>query len=297
MLKTALPLSLLAISMCSCGTVVPQIHEPWEESDEVDFDLVNRIKRSIYCELRTSVHDLGRLKGQVRGPMEDAIPDSWGVQETLKLTMDETGSVNPSASYNETFRTAVIPLRPPVNFPQSFSLPISAQLSSQAVRIDSYYSFYSAKGLKSDFDEKETSCSDINDPHKPMDRHGSSYLLTGNVGIKSWLKSAIQANYYPPSSAGATFKDGVIQYDIKFVVITAGTVNPTWRLAPVSTAVGNLPLVSGNRTRTHDLLLTFGPADVKKGKASPSAQSIALHSAGQTEQSVSSAFRSVLQQP
>jgi hypothetical protein len=102
-----------------------------------------------------------------------------------------------------------------------------------------------------------------------LNRRGFSPLLSGNLGIKSWLQGAIDAQSKIPSTVLApkivSSKLDVLSYNIKFVVITSGSANPTLKLVNLS-AGKNFPLFSGNRTRTHGLTLTLGPNDQAVGE-------------------------------
>jgi hypothetical protein len=94
---------------------------------------------------------------------------------------------------------------------------------------------------------------------------GSSLLLDSDLGITQWLYNALYIDYFNPSSevtkdADGAFKQEYLSYHIQFVVISSGSATPTWKLVRLTTGNGSLPLVGANRTRTHDLLLTFGPA-------------------------------------
>ena len=49
--------------------------------------------------------------------------------------------------------------------------------------------------------------------------------------------------------------------------------NPQWKLVRIATNQGGTPLLSANRTRTHDLLITFGPTgDPGSGKKNKGSQ-------------------------
>ena len=298
---------LVASALCGCGAHTPQLHEVWEEAD-LDDDLALRVKKSIYCEFRLAVAALGPVKVYLAGKPVDSIPDDWGAQITLQLQVDETSALSASAAYNRTLPTAVAKFagQSPVNVPQMFSLPVSGTGSTQATRIDKYYSFFSMKDLKKPYDPVETSCRKNTEDFQDLDRHGSSPLLSGDLGIATWLRGALHAQTAIPSSllpkSQATKLD-VLSYDIKFIIITNGTINPTWRLVSLSTAVGALPLFSANRTRTHDLLLTLGPTQQvstssKKGEkgsvSAPSLEAANVHLTGEFQQAISSAFRSSL---
>ena len=119
-----------------CGTYVPQLHEVWEQADVSDPTFVERIKQSIYCELRKAVT---AEMGQSAPPngTGKAIPDDWGAQITLSLEVDETGALSAAGT------RAV-----GIGGPNLFTLGLGATLSSQATRTDKYYSYFSAVQLK-----------------------------------------------------------------------------------------------------------------------------------------------------
>lgn len=58
---------------------------------------------------------------------------------------------------------------------------------------------------------------------------------------------------------GKTAKLDVLTYEIKFIMVSNGNITPTWKLVNVTASSGNLPLLNLGRTRTNDLILTFGP--------------------------------------
>jgi hypothetical protein len=74
------------------------------------------------------------------------------------------------------------------------------------------------------------------------------------------------------AGAAKQAKFDVYSYQVKFVVVTSGGVNPVLRLTSLATGVGNQPLLSGGRTRTHELILTFGP-----GKDVPDRAALQVH--------------------
>jgi hypothetical protein len=55
------------------------------------------------------------------------------------------------------------------------------------------------------------------------------------------------------------FPQDSFSQEIKFIIISSGNAQPTWKLLPVSANAGNPPFFSVGRTRTHDLLITIGP--------------------------------------
>jgi hypothetical protein len=171
----------------------------------------------------------------------------------MVLTVEEVGAVNPSAAYNDVLPNV---LKKGVTVPQSFALNAGGTVSSDATRSDTTYSYYNVGRL-------------VNGPNKicdsPPDLRGSSPLLKSDLGITDYLYAVVPgADAFPSSSpakggVGKTAKVDVYSYEVKFIVVTNGNINPTWKLVNLSAGTGNLPLVNAGRTRTHDLILTFGP--------------------------------------
>jgi hypothetical protein len=58
--------------------------------------------------------------------------------------------------------------------------------------------------------------------------------------------------------AGGFAQDSISQ-EIKFIIVSTGNIQPTWKLVQVSANTGNPPFFSTGRTRTHDLIITIGP--------------------------------------
>lgn len=229
---------LPALTLGGCGRYVPQMQEAWETSRTpvltAGGDLEYKIREKIYCDIVQAVHDNDIL-----------LPSRWGVQTTVDLQVDETGALNPGVSFIE-----------PLSDSQSRSLGLGATLSSQGTREDKFSTYWNLDKLRR---FSGGTCA--------ADRpsfHGSSLLLESELGISSWLRDRLQTDRALPSSqipsdAGDTFKQDVMSYHIKFVVISSGTVNPVWKLVRISAGDGST-LLTADRTRTHDLLVTFGPA-------------------------------------
>jgi hypothetical protein len=235
-------LSLATVSvglmLGGCGTYVPQIQEAWETSRTpvltAGGDLEFKIREKIYCDIVQAIQENDAL-----------LPSRWGVQTTVDLQVDESGALNPGVSFIE-----------PLSDGQSRSLGLGATLSSQGTREDKFSTYWNLDKLRK---FRGGTC----DTDKPALR-GSSLLLQSELGISAWLRDRLQSERALPSSqipsdAGDTFKQDVMSYHVKFVVISSGSVNPVWKLVRLSAGDGST-LVTANRTRTHDLLVTFGPA-------------------------------------
>jgi hypothetical protein len=251
----ALPIML---AVTGCGTMVPSQTEVWE-TREIDNDMAFRIKRSIFCELIAAIRSTNEFYDATSNS-PDVIPPDYGVQLQTTLTVEESTALNPSLTYNRTLaNTSVMG----ATVGQMFNLGVGATASSTATRVDTGYSYYviekiAAKGKNKNF------CADLADP---TSRAGSSPLLKSDLGIETFLRNAVKAAVVLHSSVPGTGKKDakldVYSYEVKFAVITNGSVNPVWKLVNVSADTGSLPLVNAGRTRTHDLLITFGPNSSK----------------------------------
>jgi hypothetical protein len=234
----------VCVALSGCGTYIPQMQEGWETSRTpvltAGGDLEFKIREKIYCDIVQAVHDNDAL-----------LPTRWGVQTTVDLQVDETGALNPGVSFID-----------PLTDGQSRSLGLGGTLSSQGTREDKFGNYWNLDKLRK---FSGGTC----DQDRPS-FHGSSFLLESHLGISEWLRDRLQSEFALPSSsipkdAGDTFKQDVISYHVKFVVITSGTANPVWKLVRFSAGEGST-LASLGRTRTHDLLITFGAA-FKPGSA------------------------------
>jgi hypothetical protein len=244
----------MATTLSGCGTYVPQIQEFWEGVD-VTGDMEWRIKQNIFCE---TVHALRAVRQTILVDHQRSIPDSYGVQLQVNLTVEEVGALNPSVALNNTIPNGLVNK---VTVPQSFVFNGAATLSSTATRTDTFYSYYNVGNISRP--GANSWCEDV---AAAENIHlGSSPLLKYNLGIEDYLREQVQGADVLSSSApakggaGKTAKVDVYSYEVKFVVVTSASASPVWKLVNVSAGTGSLPLVNAGRTRTHDLILTFGP--------------------------------------
>jgi hypothetical protein len=247
----------------------------------------------------------------------------------LSLQVDESIALTPGVSFTQLLPNVVkifgvIPAAKTLNsvtVAQSFSLGFGGTLSSEALRIDKFNTYYSVGDLR----KRPTAvCSDGKpDPEgdplihdlKLTPPKSSPLLIESDLGIKDWLIGAMMFDTFLPSSrqpspasnAGGKFEgkfegkvegpfegrakgtfegktssggsssggsksssggggspsgsDGQDSFsrEIKFIIISNGNIQPTWKLIQVSANTGNTPFFSTGRTRTHDLLMTIGP--------------------------------------
>ena len=163
----------------------------------------------------------------------------------ISLQVAENSGFNPNITYNN-----------PLSAMQSFNLALGANFNTTATRIDVLNSYYIAgKIAKPGVVER---CRKDRPPYG-----SSSPLLESDLGIENFLRdAATQADLYPSSTPPEAKKDAkvdVFSYQVKFEIISNGSVNPSWKLTKISAETGSMPLLSAGRTRTHYLLLTFGP--------------------------------------
>jgi len=236
--RTLIALSALLV-IGGCGTYVPALEEPGESAPRFsEFSpggtLAFKIKAKVYCDIVDAV---------VATRSEGILPTGWAVQTTLNLQVDESSSFNPGVTFIEPLRAS-----------ETFTLGLGGVLSSQGTREEKFGAYWNLDKLRS---RTGNPC------RSDEERVSGSSLLLSELGVTEWLRDSLKSRFYLPSSAGEKsdpfFKQDFLSYHVRFVVVSSGGITPTWKLVRVSTGNGGLPLVGAGRTRTHDLLLTFGP--------------------------------------
>jgi len=276
--KWAYPAALLTISfyLTGCGTYVPEIAEPWDGPDgtrELEFN----IKKAVFCEIRDAVRSVN-IKETLNGRPVEYLPGDWGAQVTLSLQVDETSAVNPGASAVNPMPNYLLrfPVGGTVTAAQSFALGGGATVSSQSSRTDKFNMYYLVSDLRMPIDVQNDICT--------KSPPGYSFFLLSDLGIKKWLKDALEVDRRLPSSVppvsatsltggGATAEGGTkssagglnpkpdtISYEVKFVLVSSGNITPTWKLVRFSANTGSVPFLGAGRTRTHNLIITLGPS-------------------------------------
>lgn len=246
MQKTSLYLALSAIiTLGGCGTYVPEIQD-FGDSATGDISragqlYVSNIVESIRCEVRNAVYDLYNQEAQTpsgAGLKQIAFLDTWAAQITLNLTVDEKGVVAPTSN--------ILPIGQPKNW--IFNLGLGASGSSEAQRIDKVSFIYPVSDLKK---------------YRCQTRPNGAFLEASDLKFKEWLYDAVdlegQELVHYPSNSNGPLKQNVLYYEVKFDVITTGSVSPGWKL--VNATINQTgTFLTASRERTHDLQITFGPA-------------------------------------
>lgn len=305
----------LATALAGCGTSVPRIPEVWDLVADQDAtqDMEMQIKRAIFCELRSAVQIARKrvqLKTYYHGKLvstdaDQPVPDSWGVQSTLKFTVEESTKLNPGATYLWTLNKATA---------ETFSLGAGGQVSSDATRTDTFESFYTISDLYNVLSEKQV-CENRESQNIGPPSRSSPFVVLSDLGIRDWLPAATETSAYlrssrkdpsgegPPLGSAGSFSADSFSYDVKFVIVTDVNVTPVWKLVRVSTP-SSPSLFDTSRTRTHELILTIGPGTTvavknSKGKTvsrtvGPSQSAANSHLAQQIGSAVATSLRPVV---
>jgi hypothetical protein len=276
-----------SISLCACGTYVPNIQE--HPGGPVEGQaIVKAILHNINCEITEAIHDIiKRDKEQIaplnRGKRTAEWLEDWGVQTTLTLTLDEKGSLNP-----------VVNWLPPSPANAIFNLAGAASLSSEGMRIDKINSYNTVQ------DFLHFQC---------VERPNGLWLLSSDLKLREWIiyviSAAASGEITLPKSGSGPFKTNVLSHEVKFIVSSSGSLTPGLKLTRVSINQSGT-FLTASRDRTHDLTITLGPKEdvpsvqILNGRAvrvvtrGPSRQAADAHLASQIGSAVSDGIRNAL---
>lgn len=252
--------AIVSLILTGCGLHVPDAQEFYEPADHqriTENTIINHIK----CEIHKGADDaLERWKEP--GRRSGFPPDwfkTWNATVTLKLAVDEKGSLAPGVSWTRTFPSA-----------NSFTLGAGLNLSSQATRTETISFTYSLQSL--------VGAKRIAEPCKVP----NASLLTGDLKIGEFIDKKIFLTTVP-GTIGSPYS--AFNYEVSFVIITNGTVTPTWKLVDVTANPGG-PFASATRTRTHTMSITFSAPNDKAAE-----EAARLHNASLIGQAVADALR------
>jgi hypothetical protein len=252
----------VVLTLAGCGTYVPEIQEnPWSHDVAA---LIQAIAYSIHCELRNSIVDVKEqdlvFKNKNGRLIADWL-DDWGAQVTLTLTIDETSGISPSGLY---FPTKI------------FSLLLNGNLSSDATRVDILSYYYTVKELQA-----QGPCTAGDMASNATGYPTGSLLIFSDLKLDEWL-SAVMLSHLTKDfpTANNNPKNGLTHH-VTFKVVTSGSINPSWKLER-ATINPTASLFTANRTRTHDLLITFGPNVSASDPSDPSGKKVTNSLGGTT---------------
>lgn len=249
--------------LSGCGTYVPEIQEPWVSPGQGQV-MVRDLVKHIHCEVEKAV------KGVIEQDKEFAVAwnngkrdaewlETWGVQIALTLTIDESSNLNPGVTFN----TPIIPANVafpglnPISMGQIYNFGLGGTLSSGATRIDKLSTYFTVKQLLTE----QKFCTEESQPSDPP----KLSLLESDLRLEEWLADAVfiqgtKTAEFSSKAIEGQFKQNVISQEVKFMIVSSGNITPSWKLVRVSANPSSFFGV--NRTRTHDLTVTFGPNEV-----------------------------------
>jgi hypothetical protein len=150
---------LIATSLGSCGTIVPKLHEFYEDNNDekiTETQIVDHVKCEIYNGFAKAINGVKENDETLRGAGKYWL-ESWGAQVTLTLQADETGGITPIVGFNAPYANKIL------NFPngavtiaQSFSLGIGANASSHATRKEAIGFTYAFADLNAHYNAPKT---------------------------------------------------------------------------------------------------------------------------------------------
>jgi hypothetical protein len=152
-----------------------------------------------------------------------------------------------------------------------FTLGSSLNLSSLATRVDKLAYYYTVQELKNLGPCVENYNS--YQPHPP-----GSLLIQSDLKLAEWLSDAVTlaaiGEIGLPTGPSTPLKQNAFSHEVKFDIISSGTVNPAWKLRRFSVDQSG-SLLAASRERLHDLTIIFGPIDpALKDTLAPTAQSL-----------------------
>jgi hypothetical protein len=233
---------MASIVLASCGLYVPEIQENPFATEAERANFIQSIVRNVRCEVQDAVVRLYAENSEI-DPLNRNLAwfDSWAAQVSLTLTIDEKGSASPVIS--------LLPPSPPTNI---FTLGIGITQSEEAQRVDKIGSFFTVQDLK-----RLAAC-------PAEDRHRGLFILESDLKLYEWLQATMitigLGDTPAPADQSGPYKSNVLSHEVKFDIVSTGSVTPAWKLIR-ATVNQSGTFLSGTRDRTQDMTITFGPLD------------------------------------
>jgi hypothetical protein len=250
--------------LAGCGTFTPEIEEFWGSPADASVK-VNKISGQVVCELRRAVQqvfadyqngylELRSSPGHPAPKVRDlAWFEKWGAQVTLNLNIIENTSISPGVTLNKVLPNAVtpFPVGGNVTTGQSVSTALGGTFTTTATRTDKIGIFYTVKELRYGTPSIDKTCF--------VGSANADLFLQSDLKLRDWLRAALL-----PSGANivdfANNSKNTISHEVKFEIVTSGSVTPSWKLVRVSANSAGTFFGAG-RTRSQDLTITVGPID------------------------------------
>ncbi|WP_230772409.1 hypothetical protein [Sphingomonas sp. Leaf4] len=269
----------LMLAFSGCAITTPDLRLPINGGDFEEGLSQGRLIGYIKCSIGQALRDVmsanaaDRLKYGKLAPMNPApwLAD-WGAQVSLKVAIDENSNISPGATFKTPMRSALTKFSTgDVTTARSFGLPITATATSQATRTETIQFYFYFPDLAESYGGREVRC-------KP---HGD-FFINGDLKIDEFIVSKVRVAQVPgllqprPDHPADNAPLDAFTYQVSFVVVTSGGINPTWSLARVVINPGSGSLIGASRKRTDDLLITIGPTDHSK-KGAPTDRASQAH--------------------
>jgi hypothetical protein len=207
----------LGLSLAGCGTYVPEIQE-FPGDDVSAALLVHAIVDSIHCEIRNAITTVidndNEASKHNQGVHYAAYLYDWGAQIGLTLQVEEKSGVSPSVNWlPRPFGTTI------------FNLSAGGTLSADATRIDKLNYYYTVRELYA-----LGSCPrNFNPPHPT-----GSLLIQSDLKLAEWLSAQVleveTGAFGPPINPNSVLKQNALSHEVKFEVVSTGSLTPAWKL-------------------------------------------------------------------
>jgi hypothetical protein len=108
-----------------------------------------------------------------------------------------------------------------------------------------------------------------------------SLLIYSDLKLDEWLSGVMLSHLTKDFPTANNNPKNGLTHHVTFKVVTSGSINPSWKLehATINPAGS---LFTANRTRTHDLLITFGPNVSAPDPSDPSGKKVTNSLGGTT---------------
>jgi hypothetical protein len=228
-------LSIVGFVITGCGLFVPELQD---FGDKVTGQqLVHSITYNVTCEVQDAID---KIYNNPDHHVKSTFLDTWGVQITLSLQVEEKSSANP-----------VVNWLPPSPTNAVFNLAAGGTLSADATRTDKLNSYFTVAQLRT------------LGPCDPATRPGGLLLMQSNLGLDEWLIANVTNANTGEVNYAADFTDGplgqnVLSHEVKFDITNTGNLTPGWVLTRVMINQGG-NFLSATRDRTNDVTITLGP--------------------------------------
>jgi len=235
---------------------------------------------------------VGHIRCQIRNGVIKALvfPEvswlrSWGATVTLKITVQEQDALSPGISYVDPLENSIKFFRVGGNITsaQSFTLGAGGSGGVSATRLETIAFTYSFAEL-------------IHEGSSPVCNQTQGFQIDSDLKIDQFIydKAVIAATGEATSNDVRLPPYTTFQDDITFVASLGGNITPTWKFARVS-ANSTVPLLSGSRMSTNEVIITLAKVVKPPTKGSPaqlSSDAQAVHNTALTGSAVGGANNS-----